>query len=147
MATYSFINRWFLEVDESTREFCFIKFDSGTVNLFGKIIYQDQSEFDYILDLIKKFDSEVKKFLNKNEYNPLYNHNPTDYSKYRDKKKAVKIILMGLDIVNKLTKAKDNNLAIVELIENEFNSINDSDHLLKSWLFRLTTLKRVFEIM
>ena len=142
MATYSFINRWFLEVvDESTREFCFIKFDSGTVNLFGKIIYQDQSEFDNILNLIKKFDSEVKKFLNKNEYNPLHNHKPSDYSKYRDKKKAVEIILMGLGIVNKLTKAIDKNLATINFID------DNSDHLLKSWSFKLTTLKRIFEIM
>lgn len=142
MATYSFINKWFLEVDESTREFCFIKFDSGTVNLFGKIIYQDQSEFDYILDLIKKFDSEVKKFLNKNEYNPLYNLNSTtDYSKYRDKDKAVEIILIGLDIVNKLIEAIDKNLATIKFID------SDSDHLLKSWLFRLTTAKRVFETL
>ena len=142
MATYSFINRWFLEVDESTREFCFIKFDSGTVNFFGKIIYQDQLEFNNVLDLIKKSDSEVKKFLNKNEYNPLYNLNSTtDYSKYRDKDKAVEIILIGLDIVNKLTEAKDNNLATIKFID------SDSDHLLKSWSFRLVSAKRIFETL
>ena len=142
MATYSFINSWFLEVDESTREINIIRFDRGTVNLIGKIIYQDQSEFDNVLNLIKKLDSEVKKFLNKNQYNPFYNHKPAEYSKYRYKKKAVEIILIGLDIVNKLTEDIDKNLAIIKFIDSD-----SADHLLKLWLFRLTSAKRIFETL
>ena len=137
MATYSFINRDFLEVNKSTKEINIIRFDSGTVNLIGKITYQDQSEFDNVLGLIKKFDSEVKNFLNKNEYNPLYNHNPADYSKYKDKKKAVEIILIGLDIVNKLTEAVDRNLATIK---------GDLDRFFEIWSFRLISMKKVFKI-
>lgn len=141
MATYSFINRDFLEVDESTKEINIIKFDSGTVNLIGKIIYQDQSEFDNILGLIKKFDSEVKNFLNKNEHNPLYK-NPVDYikkyKKDKKKKKAVEIVLIGLDLVNKLTDTIDKNLVTIN---------GDLDRFFKIWSFRLISTKKVFETL
>ena len=141
MATYSFINRDFLEVYESTKEINIIKFDSGTVNLIGKIIYQDQSEFDNILGLIKKFDSEVKNFLNKNEHNPLYK-NPVDYikkyKKDKKKKKAVEIVLIGLDLVNKLTDTIDKNLVTIN---------GDLDRFFKIWSFRLISTKKVFETL
>lgn len=141
MVTYSFINKDFLEVGESTKEINIIRFDSGTVNLISKIIYQDQSEFDNILGLIKKFDSEVKNFLNKNEHNPLYNLNSTtDYSKYRDKDKAVEIILIGLDIVNKLTEAIDKNLATIKFIDGNPNHF-------EIWSFRLISIKKFFETL
>ena len=145
MERYAFISTDFFEVNESTREICFISFEDSIVNLFGKIIYQDQSEFDNVLDLIKKFDSDKKEFLLNKEYgDPLL-----ELDKYEDKVKdqAIDLMSLGLEIINKFTEAKDNNLAIVELIENEFNSINDPDFLFKSWSFRLTSAKRIFETL
>jgi hypothetical protein len=144
MEHYTFISTDFFEVNESTKEICFISFEDSIVNLFGKILYQDQSEFDNVLDLIKKFDSDRKEFILNKEYDPLL-----EYEKYKnkDKDKAVDLASLGLEIINKFIEAKDNNLAIVELIENEFNSINDPDFLFKSWSFRLISAKRVFEIL
>ena len=143
MAIYSFINNDFVDVDESTKEINIIRFDSGTVNLISKIIYQDQSEFDNVLGLIKKFDSEIKNFLNKNEHNPLYK-NPVDYSKKykkdKKKKKAVEIILVGLDLVNKLTDAVDKNLATIKFIDGNPNHF-------EMWSFRLTSVKKFFETL
>ena len=144
MERYAFISIDFFEVNKSIREICFIVFHSGTVNLIGKIIYQDQSEFDNVLGLIKKFDYDRKEFILNKEYDPLL-----EYEKYKnkDKDRAVDLTSLGLEIINKLTEAKDNNLAIVELIENEFNSINDPDFLFKRWSFRLLSAKRVFETL
>ncbi len=146
MERYAFVSADFLEVNESTKEICFINFvDKGSiVNLFGKILYQDQSEFDNILYLIKKFDSDRKEFILNKEYDPLLE---SEKFKKRDKDKAVDLMSLGLEIINKFTEAKDNNLAIVELIENEFNSINDPDFLFKSWSFRIISSKRIFEIL
>lgn len=141
MERYSFISTDFFEVNESTREICLISFEDSIVNLFGKIIYQDQSEFDNILGLIKKFDSDRKEFLLNKEYDPLL-----EFEK-KDKDQAVDLMSLGLEIINKFTEAKDNNLAIVELIENEFNSVNDPDFLFKGWSFRLTSAKRIFETL
>ena len=142
MERYTFISTDLFEVNESTREICFISFEDSIVNLFGKILYQDQSEFNNVLDLIKRFDSDKKEFLLNKEYDPLL-----EFEKYenKDKDQAVDLMSLGLEIINKFTKAKDNNLAIVELIENEFNSINDPDFLFKSWSFRLISAKKVFE--
>ena len=144
MEHYSFINTDFFEVNDSTKEICFISFEDSIVNLFGKILYQDQSEFDKVLYLIKKFDSDRKEFILDKEYNPLL-----EYEKYKnkDKDKAVDLALLGLEIINKFIEAKDNNLVIIELIENEFNSINDPDFLFKSWSFRLISAKKVFETL
>lgn len=143
MATYSFINKVFLEVDENTREICFISFDGkgSIINLFGKILYKDQSEFDDILDLIKKFDSDRKEFILNKEYDPLL-----EYKKYKnkDKDQAIYLASLGLEIINKFTEAKDNNLAVVKLTKNEPNSINDpADFLFKSWSW-LTSVKKNF---
>lgn len=150
MERYAFISTDFFEVNESTREICFISFEDSIVNLFGKIIYQDQSEFDNVLDLIKKFDSDKKEFLLNKEYDdPLFE----EFEKYEDededkaKNKTVDLMSLGLEIINKFTEAKDNNLAIVELIKNEFNSINDPDFLFKSWSFKLISAKRIFETL
>lgn len=145
MERYAFISTDFFEVNESTREICFISFEDSIVNLFGKIIYQDQSEFDNVLDLIKKFDSDKKEFLLNKEYDdPLF-----EFEKFEDKakNKTVDLMSLGLEIINKFTEAKDNNLAIVELIKNEFNSINDPDFLFKSWSFKLISAKRIFETL
>lgn len=144
MEHYAFISTDFFEVNESTKEICFISFEDSIVNLFGKILYQDQSEFNNVLDLIKKFDSDRKEFILNKEYDPLL-----EYEKYKnkDKDKAVDLASLGLEIINKFIEAKDNNLAIVELIENEFNSINDPDFLFKSWSFRLISAKRIFETL
>ena len=144
MERYAFISTDFFEVNERTREICFISFEDSIVNLFGKILYQDQSEFDNVLDLIKKFDSDRKEFILNKEYDPLL-----EFEKYenKDKNQAVDLTSLGLEIINKFTEAKDNNLAIVELIENEFNSINDPDFLFKSWSFRLVSAKRIFETL
>ena len=145
MEHYAFISTDFFEVNESTREICFISFEDSIVNLFGKIIYQDQSEFDNVLDLIKKFDSDKKEFLLNKEYDdPLF-----EFEKFEDKakNKTVDLMSLGLEIINKFTEAKDNNLAIVELIKNEFNSINDPDFLFKSWSFKLISAKRIFETL
>lgn len=145
MERYAFISTDFFEVNESTREICFISFEDSIVNLIGKIIYQDQSEFDNVLDLIKKFDSDKKEFLLNKEYDdPLF-----EFEKFEDKakNKTVDLMSLGLEIINKFTEAKDNNLAIVELIKNEFNSINDPDFLFKSWSFKLISAKRIFETL
>lgn len=144
MEHYAFISTDFFEVNESTKEICFISFEDSIVNLFGKILYQDQSEFDNVLDLIKKFDSDRKEFILNKEYDPLLEH---EKYKNKNKDKAVDLASLGLEIINKFIEAKDNNLARVELIENEFNSINDPDFLFKSWSFRLISAKKTFETL
>lgn len=141
MEHYVFISTDFFEVNESTKEIYF-RIDNGIVNLFGKILYQDQSEFDNVLDLIKKFDSNRKEFILNKEYDPLI-----DFWKYKnkDKDKAVDLVSLGFEILNKFIEAKDNNLAIFELIENEFNSNHDLDFLFKNWSFRLISAKKIFD--
>lgn len=143
MEFYTFINKEFLEVNESTKEINIISFNSGgTVSLTSKIIYQDQLEFDYILGLLKRFDSEVKDFVLKNEYNPLYSHGLTEPSKYKNEKdKVIEISSMGLDIVNKLTEVIDKNRATIKFID------GDPDYFFKRWSFRLLSIKKIFETL
>ena len=147
MEHYAFINTDFFEVRESTKEICFI-IEDGIVNLFGKILYQDQSEFDNVLDLIKKFDSNRKEFILNKEYDPLI-----EFWKYKnkdkDKDKAVDLVSLGFEILNKFIEAKDNNLAIFEITDNdnEFNSNHDLDFLFKRWSFRLVSAKKIFETL
>ena len=146
MERYAFVRANFLEVNESTKEICFISFDGkdSIINLFGKILYKDQSEFDDILGLIKKFDSDRKEFISNKEYDPLL-----EYKKYKnkDKDKAIDLASLGLEIINKFTEAKDNNLAVVKFTKNEPNSINDpADFLFKSWAW-LTSVKKIFETL
>ena len=143
MEFYTFINKEFLEVNESTKEINIISFDSGgIVSLTSKITYQDQLEFDNILGLLKRFDSEVKDFVLKNEYNPLYSRGLTEPSKYKNEKdRVIEISSMGLDIVNKLTEAIDKNLATINFID------GDPDFFFKRWSFRLLSIKKIFETL
>ena len=135
MNYYTFINEnVFLEVKEN--EIDFIKINSGIVNYIGKFTYQSQLE---IFDLIKKLDSEIRDFYDKNNYNPFSSHSPIEINNYGDKKRAVDIISLGLNILNEFTEAKNKGVVISKFID------NDVDKQLKIWSFRTRDLKKVFE--
>ena len=137
MNYYAFINEnVFLEVKEN--EIDFIKINSGIVDYIGKFTYQSQLE---IFDLIKKLDSEIRDFYDKNNYNPFSHHHPREISNYGDKKIAVDIISVWLNILNEFTEARDKGIVISKFID------SDVDKQLNRWLFRTRDLKKAFECL